>query len=193
MRHRRQASLLAGVLMLTLGIGIAGQGGYIHVKAWAAQILLDRAWQRTLAGETPARPWPWADHWPVARLILPAQDAERYVLSEASGRALAFGPGHIPRSAAPGAPGVSVIAGHRDTHFRILRQVAPGDPIVIETADGRTHRFLVTAKQVLRTPALRFDDSAAAPVLMLTTCWPFDAVVAGGPERYVLTARAIQS
>ena len=50
------------VLLSAMLVGVAawqfGQGWYIHAKAGAAQVLLHSAWQRTLAGEREARPWP---------------------------------------------------------------------------------------------------------------------------------------
>jgi sortase A len=38
-----------------------------------------------------------------------------------------------------------------------------------------------------RTAVIRSEDRAAGLILM--TCYPFDAVVPGGPLRYVVTAR----
>ena len=37
----------------------------------------------------------------------------------------------------PGARGNCVIAGHRDTHFRVLKDIRKGDDIVLETSRGR--------------------------------------------------------
>ena len=39
-----------------------------------------------------------------------------------------------------------------------------------------------------RTAVIRSEDQTAGVILM--TCYPFDAVVPGGPLRYVVTARA---
>jgi sortase A len=69
-----------------------GQGGYIYLKAQLAQLLIERAWQRALAGEAAPKPWPWADTWPVARLEAPAQGVSLFVLAGSSGRTLAFAP-----------------------------------------------------------------------------------------------------
>jgi sortase A len=59
------------------------------------------------------------------------------VLEGSSGRNLAFGPVHDPASVAPGVPGNSVIEGHRDTHFKILRDAKPGDHVSIEAVSGK--------------------------------------------------------
>ena len=93
------------VLSLLVALSQFGQAGYIHAKAWLAQTLISQAWQKTLAGDTQVKPWPWADTWPVARLSVPARGVELYVLAGSQGRSLAFGPGHVFGTAAPGAAG----------------------------------------------------------------------------------------
>jgi sortase A len=178
------ALAVAGVLQF-------GQGTYIHAKAQLAQILLERAWQRTLAGEQAVKPWPWADTWPVARLIAPAQGANLLVLSGASGRTIAFGPGHMDGTPLPGAAGNSVIGGHRDTHLAFLRTVKRGETLTVERADGRRTNYRVTDLDVLDKRDTWVAKNEGPSRLTLVTCWPFDALRAGGPERYVVIARRI--
>src|SRR5690348_18392875 len=76
----RPALLLAGVLAAA-GAWQLGSAGWLFAKAELAQILLARAWQRTLAGEAEALPWSWADTWPVARLEAPEHGVDLYVLA----------------------------------------------------------------------------------------------------------------
>ena len=152
------------------------------MKAELAQVLIARAWAQ--AG--PAKPWPWADTWPVARLEVPSLAVDLYVLAGQRGNALAFGPGHMHNSAAPGAAGISVIAGHRDTHFAFLRDLEPGQGLwVTDKAGQRTH-YRVSAARVadIRDGPLR----AGGEGLVLVTCYPFDAIRPGGPLRYVVIA-----
>ena len=115
-----------GALLLVLGAWQLSDGLYIQAKAWLAQELIERAWTRTLAGEQRAKPWPWADTWPVARLVVPRLGVERYVLEGAYGASLAFGPGHASFTPKPGEAGNSMIGGHRDTHLAFLGQLDPG-------------------------------------------------------------------
>jgi sortase A len=111
------------------------------------------------------------------------------VLAGASGRNLAFAPALLDGSAEPGTPGVMVIAGHRDTHFRALQTLAVGDEFTVERPDGVTLRYAVAALDVIDIDrdALRLD--ADDSVVALVTCWPFDTVTPGGPLRYVVTGR----
>ena len=177
--------------LLCLGFWNLGQGAYIPAKAWLAQDLMQRAWMRGEEGATQPVPWPWADTWPVARLSAKSGEVELIVLSGGSGRTLAFGPGHLSASSLPGQRGNSVIAGHRDTHFNFLRDVEIGESIVIETIAGRKHLYKVTGIDVVdaRRGSLLLDTEEA--MLSLVTCYPFGEAEAGGPMRYVVTARML--
>ena len=189
-----RASLAGNIIvacLLCLGFWQLGQGAYIPAKAWLAQELMQRAWQRADHDAERQAPWPWADTWPVARLQANAGDIDLIVLAGGSGRTLAFGPGHLSASALPGDAGNSVIAGHRDTHFSFLRDVEIGDTVVIERFSGRTHLYKVIGIDVVdsRRGSLLLDTDTS--ILSLVTCYPFDAAEAGGPLRYVVTARQV--
>jgi sortase A len=178
------------VIAIALAFGLAGvaQAGWIHAKAWLAQLLIAAAWDRAREDAGPARPWPWADTRPVARLYLPGDAAPLYVLEGASGSNLAFGPAHDPVSALPGGPGNSVIAGHRDTHFRALEQLRVEDRLRVELPDGQALWFEVTALEVVDARRWRIALDTGAPRLTLVTCFPFQAIDPGGPLRFVATA-----
>lgn len=185
----RKAGYAAVSALLALGFWQFGQGAYIPAKAWLAQELLQRAWLRSQAGEERARPWPWADTWPVARLTAGAGKVDLIVLAGGSGRTLAFGPGHLGASAMPGETGNTIIAGHRDTHFAFLRNIGPGELIGLESAHGQRLVYQVISVEVVdaRKGALVLDTNGA--MLTLVTCYPFDALEPGGPLRYVVVAR----
>jgi len=189
-RKRRSLRWIVAALAIA-GTVQFGQGVYIHAKALLAQVLLERAWQRTLAGETAVKPWPWADTWPVARLIAPAQRADLLVLAGASGRSIAFGPGHMDGTPLPGAAGNSVIGGHRDTHLAFLRDVKRGETITVERPDGGRTDYRVTELDVLDKRDTWVAKNEGPSRLTLITCWPFDALRAGGPQRYVVIAKKV--
>jgi len=177
--------------LFVFGFWQLGQGAYIPAKAWLAQELMQRAWSKADRGVRQPSPWPWADTWPVARLTARGGDVELIVLSGGSGRTLAFGPGHLSISALPGEIGNSVIAGHRDTHFQFLQHINIGEAIDFVTPDGREHRYRVSSIDVVdsRRGSLVLDTDTA--VLSLVTCYPFDALSAGGPMRYVVSAEML--
>lgn len=181
--------LLVIVATLTLfGCVTLADGVYIKAKAALAQVLFRGAWERARAGENAPRPWPWADTYPMARLRVRAHGIDLFVLSGATGRTLAFGPGHHDGSAMPGDEGNVVLSGHRDTHFRFLRDLHAGDALDIETARGRVYRYRVINATVVDYRKLVLPRWASQ--LTLVTCYPFDALTTGGPLRYVVTAIA---
>lgn len=182
----RLIRLLVVALLLAGGWEMA-EGGYIKMKAWLAQQLLQSAWETTLAGGTRARPWPWADTWPLARLQVARLGIDQIVLSGASGRTLAFGPGHLSGTALPGGPGNSVISGHRDTHFSFLRDLLPGDRIELTPASGEMLMYAVITAEVRHQDDLWLLDQGHS-LLTLITCYPFDALLPGGAERFVIRA-----
>lgn len=191
MRGAASAGRWVVAALLALGFWNLGQGAYIPAKAWLAQELMQRAWLRVTAGEDRAAPWPWADTWPVARLTMRSRGVELIVLAGGSGRTLAFGPGHLGASALPGEPGNAVIAGHRDTHFRFLQDIQPGELINVQTIDGERHRYEVIDVDIVdsRNGSVVLDTDL--PMLTLVTCYPFDGLEAGGPLRFVVTAKAL--
>jgi sortase A len=181
-RRLSRARLLALAAALLLAAAGLSQAGWIHAKAWLAQALIERAFA---SGDSP---WPWADTRAVARLELPGDAQPLFVLAGNSGRNLAFGPAHDSASVLPGEPGNSIIAGHRDTHFRALAALLPGDRIEVARPDGRRFSFVVAALEVVDSRRARIALDAAGPRLTLVTCYPFDALDARGPLRYVVTA-----
>ncbi len=181
------------IALFSLGVGLCFlvSGSWIQIKAVVAQALLERSWQQTLNNGTPDQPWPWADHWPVAQLKFLKAKSELIVLSGDSGSSLAFAPGWNTKSAKPGEQGVTVISGHRDTHFKILKDTAIGDSIDVVTTQGEAVHYQVRTIEVVDSRVASIKTEQSGQMLMLVTCYPFDAVVAGGPLRYVVTAEAV--
>jgi sortase A len=189
-----------------VGVVCIAQAVWIDIKACAAQALIEVAWERNQLGEADARPWPWADTTPVARMTvleraprgvtIPASYAmprgeSLIVLEGSSGRNLAFGPTHDAASVLPGEVGNSVIAAHRDTHFQFLEAVELHDRLRIERKDGRVAFFEVTDIRIVDSRYTRIALAADIPRLTLVTCYPFDALNPGGPLRFVVTADLI--
>ncbi len=193
MLTRRRAGLAAGVALCAAGFALFGGAGYIHAKAWLAGALLDHAWAQRLDGAGPAdaRPWPWADTAPLARLQVPRLGIDRIVLAGASGRTLAFGAAHLDGTAEPGARGNSVITGHRDTHFAFLQHLGSGDILRLQAADGEWQTYRVTGSEIFDARIARLDTAADRNVMTLVTCYPFDAVVPNGPLRYAVFAERV--
>lgn len=160
----------------------------IYLKAWFAQALLEQAWDRTLAGEKAVSPWPWADTWPVAELQVPSLDLSQIVLSGDSGRVLAFAPGHTEASAVAGQQGLTMISGHRDTHFRFLEHLEVNDSLIVKTPEASLS-YTVVEHGVVDQRSFFPQVDQPEHTLMLITCYPFDALSPGGDLRYIVVAQ----
>ncbi|QJR12140.1 hypothetical protein DSM104443_03224 [Usitatibacter rugosus] len=178
-------------LLLTFALYQLSSAGYIYAKATVAQHLIARSWEKAKSEGRVERPWPWADTRAVARLTVPSKGVDLYVLDGTSGRSLAFGPGHVNGTAAPGAEGNTVILAHRDTHFAFLKDLGDNDEIDIETARGKVARYRVREVTIVDKGATRVLDAADSSQLTLITCYPFDAVQSGTSQRYVVIAERV--
>lgn len=179
--------LIAGTFVL--GGWQVLSSGYLLAKAQLSQWLIADAWALTLKEGGNHKPWSWADTHPVAKLTVPSLNESSYILAGASGRNMAFGPAHVYGSGMPGELKSTVMGGHNDTHFSYLAEVKMGDELQMETQEGAFSYRVVD---------LRVVDSSKNKVnllsqdqLILTTCYPFDALITGGSMRFQVTADRI--
>lgn len=178
----------AGYFCLILASLFIAKGVYIQTKALVAQQLLLRAWEKTMVFDEPVKPWPWADTWPVARLQVNRLGIDCIVLNGDSGEVLAFGPGHLSRSAKPAVSGNCVLVGHRDTSFAFLNDLQKGDILTLQNLHQETRSYEVVSTAVEKATELFVEDTLT-PWLTLITCYPFDSVRTGGELRFVVFAR----
>lgn len=187
MARWRKTAAAGAALTLALGAALAGDGLYLAAKARVAQVLLSHAWDETRRTGTPHRPWWWADTHPVARLRARRLGVDRIVLAGSSGRTLAFGPGLVPGTSLPGAGGLTMISGHRDTHFSFLEDLRRGDVLDVDTATG-SYRYAVSWFLIVDTKDDPLVLDPAPDRLVLVTCYPFHQWTAGGARRYLVVA-----
>jgi sortase (surface protein transpeptidase) len=109
--------------------------------------------------------------------------------------------GWFAEGPAPGQVGPSVIAGHVDSKtgpavFYRLRDLRPGDPILVERADGRRLRFLVERSRSYPKSTFPTQDvfgPVPAAALRLITCGgEFDRARGSYRENLVVFARLDQ-
>jgi sortase A len=122
----------------------------------------------------------------VAELSIPRLKTKLYVLEGDDDQELRRGPGHIPGTAMPGAIGNAVIAGHRDTHFRMLKDIRKGDEILLRTADGE-FRYQVRDTAIVAPDDVAPLQPSTETVLHLVTCYPF-YWIGSAPKRFVVEA-----
>ncbi len=192
-RKRSQSKKWSNMMMrwlLAIALTVGGwqvlTSGYLLAKAYLAQWLIADAWDLTLQDGQTHRPWSWADTHPVAKLMIPRLNKSSYVLADANGRNLAFGPAHVLGSGMPGEARTTVFSGHNDSHFSYLSKVAVGDLIQVETTQGEFEYHIVEMKVVdsdQRALVISGEDQ-----LILTTCYPFNSLTTGGSLRFHVIA-----
>jgi sortase A len=176
------------LVVLSLALFQFGSAGYIYAKAEVAQWLIADAWIESLQQHSSVKPWRWADTYPVAKISI--RESELFVLSGATGRILAFGPGHIAKTALPGLPGNTAIAGHRDTHFALLEAIVIGESISMQTPSG-TLNYKVVETRIVHQDQVELLEQTEKNMLTLITCYPFNSISPNTELRYIV--RAVQN
>ncbi|MBE0365254.1 sortase A [Pseudoalteromonas ulvae UL12] len=182
-----------GIITLTvLGLGLMSKGLYWQGKAVLAQYLIANAWQQSLQTQQNVKPWFYADTYPVAQLVVPTHAKQQYVLANADLASLAFGPAVFQGGASLAEQGASLIAAHNDSHFSFLADLSLGTVIKLQLSDAQWRDFVVTQVQVID----QYDTSFLLQKtdkkrLYLATCYPFNSVVSGTKQRFVVTTEQI--
>jgi sortase A len=87
----------------------------------------------------------------------------------------------------PGEDGNVVMAAHRDTFFRSLRNIRNHDAVDVATTEGTRH-YLVDSTQIVNSNDLAVLAPTAEPSLTLITCYPFE-YFGHAPKRFIVRAR----
>ena len=95
--------------------------------------------------------------------------------------------GHIADTALPGDAGNVVLAGHRDTFFRSLRDLRVGDAIALKTRQG-DFDYVVESTFVVAPTDVWVLDARGGHTLTLITCYPF-SYIGPAPDRFIVRAR----
>jgi len=183
----KKLSLLMCFFFL-VGIVFLAGALYIPAKAKLAQYLLEAAWQESRVSQKPVPPWPWADTYPIAKMVIPSIGLDVIILSGSSGRSLAFAPGHISASVNPGGVGNSLISAHRDTHFQDLDKLKNNALIYIERPNGKQFVFKVSDKRIIATEKEGILLHSDKPQLGLITCYPLQGVQSDPTKRFFIHA-----
>ena len=170
-------------------------GGYfgyhffkIELKAKVAQVLLQYAWHKTIKTGEDQRPWKNFDGTPIFRLSIPRHEVDQIVLAGTSGQALAFGPAFHTESKLPGAGGTTVLSSHRDSHGVYIKQLQKGDSIKLQDRSEEWHSYTVEDFSILNVKTDTISTMNGKEVLLIITCYPFDALTSKTPFRYIVTA-----
>lgn len=120
----------------------------------------------------------------IARISIPSRSLSAAVIEGTDEASLARGVGHLPLSVLPGYSGNVVLAAHRDTMFRNLEYVQPGDIIQL-TTPARTIEYTVRSAKIVSADSTYVAHPSSISMITLITCYPFD-YIGNAPQRYVV-------
>jgi sortase A len=158
--------------------------GLLSIGYWA-QLGIKAKWSQTRGARELERPGRLKGDV-VGRLEIPRLSLSTVVFEGADQDVLERGAGHVPGSALPGDRGNTVLAAHRDTFFRPLRDIRTGDLVKIHTPPNDSV-YIVESARVVEPDDVDVLKPTAEPALTLITCYPF-RYIGPAPERFVVRA-----
>jgi sortase A len=182
-----------GRVLVAIGCVCLAAAGINLVQAASFQRTADEILERQLMAPAPpevsdkevASP-PAVFDGLVGRLEIPRLRVSVMVMQGDDAATLARAVGHLRDTALPWEVGNTVMAGHRDTFLRPLRNIREGDAIRMTTARG-TFDYRVTSTKVVAPDDLSVLAPTATPSLTLVTCYPF-AHIGPAPQRFIVHA-----
>jgi sortase A len=127
----------------------------------------------------------------VGRIEIPRLGLRAIIAEGTDNRTLRRAVGHLRGTPRPGESGNVVLAGHRDTFFRALKDVRAEDIVRITTPQGR-FEYLVEATAVVEATRTDVLAPTAEPSVTLVTCYPF-YLVGDAPDRFIVRARLLRT
>jgi sortase A len=118
------------------------------------------------------------------RIEIPDLNFSAIVFEGVDEKTLAKGVGHLRIDA--NANRHIVLAGHRDTFFRPLRDIQAGDTIELSTPGGHDI-YTVEGTSIVDPSDTGVIHATAVPMLTLITCYPF-SYLGPAPQRFIVRA-----
>ena len=180
----------ASRLLLAVGVLTLGYAAYVVVDARVYQAREFRRFAHDRQEELVASvAMPPPDGAAIATIRIPRLRLSVVVAQGESEEILQRAVGHLARTALPGVEGNVVLAGHRDTFFRLLKDIREGDRITVATSQ-RDFEYVVESISVVRPTDVAVIDPTGGRTLTLITCFPF-YYVGSAPRRFIVSAREV--
>jgi len=122
----------------------------------------------------------------LAKLEAPVVGLSVTVLEGTDNKTLMRAAGHLEHTAFPEEAGNTVIAGHRDTIFRPVRNLHVGNALVLTTSQY-VYRYRVTAIRIIDPAEVGVLGPTPVRALTLVTCYPFE-FIGHAPQRFIVRA-----
>jgi len=131
------------------------------------------------------------DESPLALLTIERLNLKAPVYLGTHRKTLDRGLGVVDGTAHPGEVGNIAISGHRDSFFRVLKDIKLGDKIEMQTTEG-FEDFEVSEITIVDALEVSVLDPTDTTVLTLITCHPF-YYQGYAPDRYIVRATPVNA
>ena len=187
----RKLFITLGCGLIILGLFGIAKASLMPIKAIIGQHYLEVAWKDSLKNNKLSKPWKSADFYMIGELIVPKLKISRVILNSVSGEALAWSIGRVNNVGSSSSRGPIILAGHRDSHMQFMSKLNIGDKIELMMTDGVLKTYEISQLEVTDRPELKTSfTSINDEILVLTTCWPFNAS-RSSQQRYIVVAQSI--
>lgn len=178
---RPRHTLSLGLILLGAALLVAclGQYGFMVVR----QHQLRAQWNRM---NVPSGNSQAAAAAPDMRLLIPSIQMDDAVVRGTTYEDLLVAPGLLEGTPPPGGDGNTVIAGHRDTFFRHVADLHPGDTIILRS-QGKIYLYQVNGRRIVKPSQTGVLASQGHPELTLVTCYP-TYWIGPAPDRLIVQA-----
>ncbi len=182
-------------ILFFVGIGGIGYAGFTLLEEWVTQ---DIALREIAANAQAANAQMAVEAAsPQAKMIeaggiVGRLDIARLGISVAvfegtNSKVLRLGVGHVEGTPFPSEQGNSVLAAHRDTFFRALKDARVSDLLDVQSSQGLFHYEVDWVKIVAPNDVSVLRPTPGESTLTLVTCYPF-YFVGPAPKRFVVHA-----
>ena len=183
----RSAREISSTLLLSFGALLLVL--VVAAYSWTAweQHRLGSEWQTQNAGAIAV---PTSTHRAdagVTLLVIPKIKLEAAILDGTNSKSLLLAPGHMDDTPWPGDPGNAVVAAHRDSFFRHIHELEPGDDIYVRRG-GREYDYTVTEKSIVSPDDIAVTYPTKDTRLTLVTCYP-TYYIGPAPKRLIVVAK----
>lgn len=180
--------IVLGCCLIILGLVGITKAGLMPIKAIIGQHYLEVAWKESLKNNKLSKPWKSADFYMIGELKVPKLKVSRVILNSVSGEAMAWSIGRVANFNHALDKQPIILAGHRDSHMQFMSELNVGDKIELTMSDGVLKTYIISGTEVSDKPEVALSPvTLGSESLILTTCWPFNAMQSGD-QRYLIFA-----
>ena len=147
------------------------------------------SWNKIIETGVYTKPWSSFDGIPILRIEIPRYKISQIVMKNTSAQNLAFGPAWHSESYLPKDNKVTIISGHRDSHFIYIKNLEIGDIIKIQDKENNWYTYIVENFFIVNSLKEEILMNQNEKKLLIITCYPFNEIHSGTPYRYIISAK----